>query len=173
MSDLLQAIVVRPESVDDRPAVRAILEAAFPTAAEADLVDAMREEVALVLSLVAEQADARVTGYAGFSRLTIEHHGTRTPAVGLAPVAVTPDLQRRGVGTALIEDGLARLASRGETLVFVLGDPAYYGRFGFDAVAAASFSSQYAGPHFMLRRLCAGASGDGMVHYPHAFDALG
>ena len=95
------------------------------------------------------------------------------PAVGLAPLAVAADIRRHGVGGALVRRGLALLAERGEQLVFVLGDPAYYHRFGFDAAAAAPFMSPYRGPHFMVLRLATTAPLDGAVRYPPAFADVG
>jgi putative acetyltransferase len=77
------------------------------------------------------------------------------------------------VGSALVRHGLVLLAERGERVVFVLGDPAYYGQFGFDAAAAAPFMSPYRGPHFMVLQLAQTAPLDGTVRYPPAFAELG
>jgi putative acetyltransferase len=166
------AILIRPEDAADRSQVRAVLEMAFAREAEAGLVDRLRAEGAFVLHLVAEQTGV-VVGAIGFPRLVIERAGADAPAVGLAPLAVMPDWQRQGIGRALIEDGLVRLANRNETLIFVLGDPGYYRRFGFDPDAAAAFESPYSGAHFMLRRLSGEAPTAGRVRYPRAFKDLG
>jgi putative acetyltransferase len=83
---------------------------------------------------------------------------------------VSPPLQRQGIGGALIRDGLARLKDRAERLVFVLGDPAYYGRFGFTVMD--SFVSRYAGPYFQALMLTPDAPKAGRVSFPRAFDGL-
>jgi putative acetyltransferase len=163
---------IRSERAADAPAIRPILIAAFAGAAEADLVENLRADHALVLALAAEQAGA-ICGYVAFPRLVVETPDGLSQAVGLAPLAVAPDLQRRGIGGALVREGLRLLAARGEQLIFVLGDPAYYSRFGFDPAAARPFESAYAGPHFMALRRNENAPPGGKVRYPAAFDQLG
>jgi putative acetyltransferase len=93
-------------------------------------------------------------------------------ALGLAPVAVLPAFRRRGVATGLIEAGLARACGQGWELVFVLGDPAYYRRFGFDTGLARDFTSPYAGDHFMARALVMTAPRGGKAEYAPAFSGL-
>jgi putative acetyltransferase len=161
-------VIIRPERTDDAAAIRSVLVAAFAGNAEADLVERLRRDGDRVLALVAEQ-DGAVCGYLGFPHLTVE----AAPAVGLAPLAVAPDIQRRGIASALVREGLRLLAARGEQLVFVLGDPAYYCRFGFDVAEAEPFESPYAGPHFMVLRLSDDAPRGGKVRYPAAFDQPG
>ena len=70
-------------------------------------------------------------------------------ALGLAPVAVHPSFQKQGIGSALIREGLDRAKKDRWRCVFVLGDPAYYGRFGFRVESAKGYSSLYSGRHFM------------------------
>ena len=95
-------------------------------------------------------------------------------ALGLAPVATAATHRRRGIAARLIGDGLARARRDGWEGVFVLGDPAYYGRFGFDAGLAAGFSSPYAGAHFMALALERDLPTlEGEVAYALAFAALG
>ena len=167
-------ITVRPEQAGDAGAVRAVLAGVFGGPAEADLVDRLRTSNDLVLALVAEMDDRGIVGHIGFPRLAIDAPGGGSArAVGLAPLAVAVDQWNRGIGSALIGRGLAVLAERGEQLVFVVGDPGYYDRFGFDAAAAASFMSPYPGPHFMVLRLAQTAPSDGIVRYPSAFADLG
>jgi putative acetyltransferase len=166
-------IAVRLEQAGDAAAVRAVLVDAFGGRAEADLVDRLRSGKDLVLALVAELEDRGIVGHIGFPRLAVDVPGGSAPAVGLAPLAVAADLWRRGIGGALIGRGLALLAERGEKIVFVVGDPAYYGRFGFDTTAATLFTSSYSGPHFMVLRLAHTAPSDGVVRYPSAFADLG
>jgi putative acetyltransferase len=160
--------LVRPERRSDAPAVRALLTAAFAGTAEADLVERLRADGDLLLALVAEQAD--VVGYIAFSRLVVEGTGHGDPAIALAPLAVAPAVQRCGIGTALMRTGLDMFTKAGEALVFVVGDPSYYGRFGF--VSADGFASPYAGPHFMARALAPDAPTAGVVRYPRAFADL-
>ena len=173
----MSATVVREEKKSDRTAVEAIVWAAFDGPAEANLVAALREGSHVVLSLVAEETMAGIVGQALFSRVAVE-----TPtgpagvkAAALAPVAVSPDHRGEGIGGLLIREGLERLAARGEDICFVLGDPDYYARFGFEAGLAARFESAYAGPHFMaraLRPLDTAMFGSRLV-YPPPFAALG
>jgi putative acetyltransferase len=166
-------ITVRHEQSSDAVVVRTVLADAFGGRAEADLVDRLRTNEDLVLALVAALEDRGVVGHIGFPRLAVDAPDGSAPAVGLAPLAVATDLWNRGIGSALVRRGLALLAERGEQLVFVLGDPAYYGRFGFDAAAATPFVSPYSGPHFMVLRLAQTAPLDGIVRYPSAFADLG
>jgi putative acetyltransferase len=162
---------VRDETPADVAAIRAVNEAAFGGAQEADLVDALRRDGDLVLSLVAD-ADNIVAGHVAFSRMQVGGEGASVPAVALAPVAVLPAQQRRGIGTALIGEGLRRLGQSGETLVFVLGEPAYYGRFGFATAPAARFDTPYPGPYFQSLALSPRAPSSGTVRYARAFAAL-
>jgi putative acetyltransferase len=157
----------------DAAPVRSLLLSAFAGCAEADLVDALRANGDVVLALVAAQASAGVLGYVAFARLSVATKGAIVPGAALAPLAVAADVQRRGIGSALVRDGLQLLAACGEQLVFVLGDPAYYTRFGFDVASASSFVSPYAGSHFMVRRLTQAAPTDGTICYPSAFADLG
>ena len=166
-------VELRLEQSADALPVRAVLANAFGGSAEADLVDRLRADEELVLALVAERADTSIAGYAAFPRLWIETERLSLAAVGLAPFAVAADIRRHGVGGSLVRRGISLLAERGEQLVFVLGDPAYYQRFGFDVAAASSFSSPYRGPHFMVLRLTTTAPLKGAVQYPSAFADVG
>lgn len=163
---------LRSETAADRPAIRELLLAAFPSAGEADLVEQLRSDNTLITALVAEAADHRLHGYVAFSRVLVETADQLEPATALAPLAVAPGEQDRGIGYALVHAGLTALAARGERLVFVLGDPDYYSRFGFSPGAAAPFPSCYAGPHFLALRLLSGAPEAGRLRYPTAFDQL-
>ena len=159
---------IRPEAPSDAPSVHALLTEAFPTDAEAALVARLRADGDVVLSLVA-QAEDSVIGHVLFSRMSAPFR-----ALGLAPVAVVPRWQGQGIAARLIRDGLARAGSEGWEAVFVLGDPAYYNRFGFDAASAAGFQSPYAGPYFLLRKLAADLPAvSGPVAYAPAFAGLG
>ncbi|MFD5450803.1 GNAT family N-acetyltransferase [Streptomyces sp. NPDC003470] len=122
--------ITRAETGSDIPAVRDINLAAFPTAMEADLVDALRADPdAWIegLSLVAADGTGRPVGFALLTRC---HIGT-TPALCLAPCAVHPERQRTGAGSAAVRAALAAAKAQGERHVVVLGHPSYYPRFGF------------------------------------------
>ena len=124
---------VRGERPADADAIRDLITAAFATAehksgSEAAIVDRLRNAGALTVSLVAEDQGLLV-GHIGFSPVTIE--GARIDWYGLGPVAVCPDMQRRGIGQALVRSGVERLRGLGARGCVVLGDPGYYVRFGF------------------------------------------
>jgi predicted N-acetyltransferase YhbS len=120
----------RVETAEDLEAIRSLLRAAFPTDAEADLVDALRADPAAWiegLSVVSVDADGTVVGYALLTR----GHVDDVPVVGLGPCAVLPSRQRSGAGSAAIRAALANAAALGERFVVVLGHADYYPRFGF------------------------------------------
>jgi putative acetyltransferase len=160
-------IEVRPERPEDRAAIRAVVRAALG-AAEAELVDALRRDGDLVLSLVAVE-DGPV-GHVAFCRLSCE---PPLRATGLAPLTVRPDRHRRGIGAALVRDGIRRLGDANEDLVVVLGEPAYYGRLGFSRPAAEGLRTPYDGPALQALALSdRGRAAAGAVRYPAAFAGL-
>ncbi len=150
--------------------VRSIHEAAFGRPDEADLVDSLRSEGDVLLSLVAE-VKQRIVGHVLFSRMSIETSQGPVTAAALAPVAVLPDYQRRGIGGQLIRCGLDLLRGRGEQIVIVLGHPGYYPRFGFSSEKARSLESPFPPEAFMAMELRSGALAGirGKVRYPAAF----
>lgn len=167
-------IDVRPATAGDAPAIRAVHLAAFPTAAEADLIEALGRDGATTVSLVAEdQGD--VVGHVLLSRMAVAGDGRGYRAVGLGPVGVRPGSQGFGIGIRLIEGALAIARATGDELAFVLGEPDYYSRFGFSAGAAAPFASPYAGPYFMALPLRAEIvlPATGTAAYARAFADLG
>lgn len=141
---------VREQRAGEAAAIRSVHLAAFPLATEADLVEQLRGDGDAVISLVAV-ANGKVVGHVLFSRMSVEADGRGLVGLGLGPVAVVPDRQRTGIGSALIETGIAKAQSTGAQIIFVLGEPAYYGRFGFDAKCAAPFASPYAGQYLQAR----------------------
>ena len=160
---------VRAETDNDIAAIRHVNERAFGRADEADLVDALRERGATVSSLVAELS-GRVVGHILFSRLPIDRAGSELAGAALAPVAVLPDQQRRGIGSALIRLGLARCRAAGFDAVVVLGHPDYYPRFGFTAGLAERLRAPFSGPAFMALELVPGVLEQGAcVRYPAPF----
>ena len=162
--------LIRLEGPGDQPAIRDLLEAAFPDRAEADLVDALRRTRALALSLVAEMDDY-VVGHVAFSRLFVEEGVARSKAVALAPLAVYTEYQDKGIATRLVREAHAVLASRGETLSVVLGEPQYYRRFGYSHARAARFECEYQSPYLMAVSFGA-APYEGRLVYPPPFAAL-
>ncbi|BCM90307.1 hypothetical protein IAD21_02158 [Abditibacteriota bacterium] len=124
---------LRDERAGDADAVRHVLQEAFrnhphSSGRESLLVDALRESKALDVALVVE-VDGIVVGHIAFSKVTIA--GTFCGWYGLGPIAVLPAYQSRGIGSTLIREGLERLQSQGAAGCVVLGEPGYYGRFGF------------------------------------------
>ncbi|WP_367715808.1 N-acetyltransferase [Nitratireductor sp. GISD-1A_MAKvit] len=138
----MNAMNIRTETVADRDAVHTLLCTAFDGDGEARLVQSLHADGDVVLSLVAE-TEGVVYGHVLFSRLNVVSGDTYFPAVALAPLAVSPARQRQGVAAQLVEEAHQRLIASGETLSVVLGDPAYYGRFGYRHGDAESFESDY------------------------------
>ncbi len=135
---------IRAANPRDRDAIRLVEEHAFGQKAEAGLVDALVSDGAVVVELVAEEDD-QVVGHILFSRLFVTEGHERFPAVALAPLAVEPSFHGTGIGGALVREAHVRLVEAGEKLSVVLGDPAYYGRFGYTHQRAAKFDSNYQG----------------------------
>ena len=161
---------LRDEAPADYAAIRAVNLAAFGGAEEADLIEALRPEGAVLLSQVAVQ-DGQVVGHILFSRMFVDTDDGPIDAVALAPVAVLPAAQRTGIGSALIRSGLDALRRRGERIVIVVGHPAYYPRFGFSAALARPLDSPFPGDAFMALELVPGALANvrGRVRYNKAF----
>jgi putative acetyltransferase len=165
-------LLTRLATSADAPAIRQVNLAAFPTAAEADLVARLEEDGDAVLSFLAER-DGDIVGHILLSRMRTTGEGCCCRALGLGPVAVLPQLQRAGVGSALIRAALDAARDAGEALIFVVGDPAYYRRFGFAPETAAPFASPYAGPHLMALALSdAPLPAEGRADYAPAFAEL-
>jgi predicted N-acetyltransferase YhbS len=130
----MPAMHIRPERPEDAAAIEFVTTRAFRDAPHAGgnegrIVGALRQAGALTVSLVAVDDDGEIIGHVAFSPIEID----RGPAgwLALGPVSVTPDLQSQGIGAALIRAGLEQLEALGAAGCVLLGDPAYYGRFGF------------------------------------------
>ena len=132
---------IRPERPADLAAVRTVNLAAFETRVEADLVDALRRREETLISLVAEH-NGLVVGHILFSPVTLSGHPA-LKIMGLAPMAVLPSEQRRGIGSALVRAGLDRCKQSGFSAAVVLGHPAYYPRFGFTPASRFAIKSEY------------------------------
>ena len=134
-------VTIRPEQSDDIPAVRRVHQAAFPSAEEADLVDRLRASGKAAVSLVALDGN-EIVGHILFSPVTFDPPAS-VLALGLAPMAVLPGHEKHGVGRRLVQNGLAECHSRGACLVVVLGDPPYYGRFGFERASRHGLRNEF------------------------------
>jgi putative acetyltransferase len=163
----MSIMIVRDELPSDIPAIRKVVQTAFARQLEADLVDQLRTDGDVVISLVALDG-ADLIGHVLFSRMTAPFR-----ALGLAPVSVIPDRQRQGVGSELIRVGVERARCDGWQGIFVVGDPAYYRRFGFDSDRARGFASPYAGPWLMALALDGQLPASrGRVAYAEAFRSI-
>ena len=134
-------IQIRNEEPWDVDAVREILRATFPTDAESRLVDALRTNGKALISLVAV-SDDEVVGHILFSEVTTTPPN-EARGIGLAPVAVRPDMQSREVGSKLIRHGLRLGSQLDYDYCVVLGSPEYYGRFGFEKASNFGMQNEY------------------------------
>lgn len=163
---------VRHETSDDHPAIREVNERAFGQPNEADVVDTLRGTVEPFISLVAERGGQAV-GHVLFTPVTVESDDGASLAMGLGPMAVLPEYQRQGVGTQLVRAGLQECRKIGQFVVFVLGHPTYYPRFGFEPARPKGLTCQWDVPDdaFMVVELRPGApaSRRGLLRYAEAF----
>jgi putative acetyltransferase len=181
----MAVVKIRPETAGDIPAIHQLNVEAFGRSGEADLVDALRQREAYTLSLVAEK-EGQVVGHILFTPvmigpavLDVAEHATRQEAftaVALGPLAVLPDYQNQGIGSALVEAGLAACHERGDEIVAVLGHPNYYPRFGFVPSVRYGIKSEYdvSDEVFMIMELREGALAGrtGMVRYQAEFNEV-
>lgn len=150
-------ILIRPERATDQNAVQQINHLAFGGAAEARLVAALRDGGYVSTSLVAEVCGT-VVGLIVFSRVSIRTNSGVLPAAALAPLAVLPEFQRQGIGSALVRAGIEDCRRGTCCGILVLGHPDFYPRFGFSAELAETLESPFGGgPAWMALELTAGA----------------
>jgi putative acetyltransferase len=164
-------MIVRTEEPEDAAEIFAVNRACFPTDGEARLVDALRMSGQLSLSLVAE-VDGEVVGHVAFSPVTV---AGGEAGIGLGPVAVVEEHRCKGYAARLIESGLAECRAAGFGWAVVLGDPAYYSRFGFRPARAFGLSDEFkGGDAFQAVELIAGElpAGAGLVRYAPQFSAF-
>ena len=163
-------IVIGEETPADYDAIRDVNRLAFQRESEARLVDQLRADGDVVASLVAVKID-QVVGHIMFSKLPIETDGEVLRGAALAPMALRPELQRQGIGSALVKRGIQLCRDRGYVVIVVLGDPAYYSRFGFSAERAKRLRGPYSGDALMALELTRGVlkNGTGALRYPDAF----
>jgi len=162
---------IRAEGPADIAGIRAVNRAAFETGVESDLVDALREQAQPIVSLVADAAGS-IVGHILFSPVTLSDHAGLN-IMALAPMAVLPAEQRRGVGSALVRAGLERCNEIGCCAVIVLGHAEYYPRFGFVPASRFGIGCEYDVPDevFMALELEPGAlrGRSGTIKYHAAF----
>lgn len=170
--------IIRPETTADSVTIYAVNQQAFDGRdAEPGLVDAVRKSDGFIpeLSLVAEQNN-QIVGHILFSRIHLETESGRMPAIALAPMAVRPAYQKQGIGSELVQHGLAECRRLGHAIVIVLGHPTFYSRFGFSAALAKPLDCPYGdcGPAWMALELIPGALNGvrGKVVYPPAFNGV-
>jgi putative acetyltransferase len=165
-------LTIRPEREGDAGAIREVTLVAFPTAAEADLVDTLRLQGASVVSLVAQQGAGAPVGHILFSPVTVAGPDDLR-ILGLAPMAVRPDRQRQGIGSHLVRAGLEACRKAGAGAVVVVGHPAFYPRFGFVPASRFGLRCEYDVPDevFMALELVDGVltRRGGLVQYHPAF----
>lgn len=172
-----QEFPIRRESTNDIVAIRRINEATFRRSQEAAMVAALREARLVTLSLVAADPESgQLVGHILFSPVEIRQGDRVTRAESLAPVAVLPHYQRRGIGSALVRTGLDLLRADGHSIVTVLGHPTYYPRFGFEVASGYNITPEFADvppEAFMVLALRPNALDEvsGTVVYPSAVHA--
>lgn len=165
---------IRAERDTDVVAISSVNETAFETAAESDLVKALRAQASPLVSLVAEDG-GKIIGHIMFSPVKLAEY-PRLKLMGLAPMAVAPEHQRRGVGGALVRAGLDVCRKLGVDAVVVLGHPQYYPRFGFTQADRFGIECEYDAPAeaFMAIELKPGVLREvsGVVEFHTAFSDL-
>jgi putative acetyltransferase len=164
---------IRPERPGDEAAIADVTRQAFEShpyshQTEHFIIDALRRAGALSVSLVAVRA-GEVVGHIAFSPVVIENGSSGW--YGLGPVSVLPALQRKGIGRALVEHGLAELGQLGATGCVLVGDPVFYARFGFANTAALMLDG--VPQEFFLALPLGASSARGKVKFHAAFDARG
>jgi putative acetyltransferase len=165
-------LTIRLERDGDSEAIRTVTASAFPSVAEANLVDALRQQQASSVSLVADDG-GQVVGHILFSAVTLDD--ADIGILGLAPMAVLPGRQRQGIGSELVRAGLDASRKRGAAAVVVVGHPAFYPRFGFIPASRFGLRCEYEVPDdvFMALELRPGVlRTGGFVRYHPAFAEL-
>jgi putative acetyltransferase len=142
---LPEGVTIIEEGPGDISGIRLVNQIAFDGNYEADVVDRLRKNCPAILSLVAKQGD-EVIGHILFSPASIvQLEGWMVPGMGLGPLAVHPDRQGQGIGTALCRAGMQRMAAEGYPFVIVLGHPSYYPRFGFTKASTLGIKCAFKG----------------------------
>jgi putative acetyltransferase len=137
-------VTIRRERPGDEEQIRLVNTRAFGQTAEADIVDTLRRTCPEGISLVAV-SDGNAVGHILFTPAVIEAKGKNILGMGLAPMSVLPELQRRGIGSELARAGIEEMRRAAQPFVIVLGHPRYYPRFGFVPASRYGISSEYDG----------------------------
>lgn len=170
----MNRLEIREERSGDAEGIRQVVTAAFGRDAEARLVERLRASGNAKLSLVAEMPGL-LLGHVLFSPIGIETGRKTVPILALAPLAVLPAFQRLGIGSALVSAGLGRMKANAAA-VLVVGEPQYYGRFGFVPASRFSIRCPFPAPdeYFMALELAPGGLKDcsGLARYGQEFDDL-
>lgn len=166
-----EAVDIRAATAADHDAIAALNRAAFGGEEEVGIIQRLRRDGLVVVELVAVQAGALI-GHILLSALPTSMDGRPVSALALAPMAVLPGRQGKGIGGRLIEAALDEARRLGYAAVVVLGHPDYYPRFGFSAALARKLASPFSGEAFMALELVPGALAGqvGTVTYPPAFE---
>lgn len=163
----MRDIWIRPARAEDADAIIALNDAAFGTKDEARIVSQLLANGDSLASLIAHN-DREILGHIQFFRILINGNDT---GAGLGPMSVAPERQKSGIGRGLIKLGMTMMEGQGRELVFVLGHPDYYPKFGFSPEVAARYEAPWSGPAFMGIELSPAAPRTGTLTYPKAFGA--
>ncbi|WP_199798581.1 GNAT family N-acetyltransferase [Erythrobacter aureus] len=165
----MTAIAIRPEEPRDHAAIGVVTQAAFADAPHSDgsevrIIERLRADGDLALSLVAEDCD-RIVGHVAISPVEISDGSVGW--YGLGPIAVLPSLQRQKIGSRLMQRAIADMRMQGARGLVLLGDPVYYARFGFEHDPALRYPGPP--PEYFQRLVVAGDAPSGDVRYARAF----
>ena len=167
-------IAVRPETPEDIAAIYWVEEQAFSRPGEAQLVDLLRAAGKATISLVAE-IDGVLAGHVLFSPVAITPEPRPLAGLGLGPVAVLPEYQRRGIGSRMIVQGLDLCRQLRADYSVVLGNPRYYSRFGYTRASLFGLGNEYGVDEpFMAQEFWPGAlsGAAGLVKYQPEFELV-
>lgn len=169
---MTNSISIRPERSSDHQQIATVVTVAFDRPAEVDLIDRIRHSDRAWLSFVAER-DGAIVGHVLLSAVNLLSESVRS-VWALAPLAVHPDYQRQGIGTALVEAAIVQAAATDYPFIIVLGHPDFYARCGFEEAATLGITAPFSVPlpAFRIKRLSAFTGEQGAIAYPTAFDGL-
>ena len=162
---MIDKFTVRDATAADAADIRGLSTRAFRRNNEARLIDALEEDSAVLMQVVATMDD-QVVGHTLFFPMGVFQ---RLGASGLGPMCVDPWVQREGIGSGMLAFGISALKAAGVPLIFVLGQADYYPRFGFKVSTTDPFETPVKGPNFMALRLRHGPPMSGKLVFPTPF----